>query len=182
LKSCVRDWRNIESFLAERLMGVKKIIFDHRTLVGICIIFFLSVFLGSVANIGLIKRYLKGEFKQAFISRESFPGLVFISLPEAEELWFSRQAIFIDSRSREEYQLGHIPGAVSLPLVEAKREKIKFFENFPPGTALVIYCEGGDCQTSLNLGKILYQRGFKNIRIYSGGWTEWVNAGKPVEK
>lgn len=182
LKSCVRDFRNIGNFLVEFWIVVKKILFNRQIWNEIFIVIGLAVVFGFVSNFGLIKRFLAGEFRQAFISQEKFRGLVFISLSEAEDLWFNQQAVFIDSRSREEYDLGHIPGAISVPLEEVKRGNDKFLESLQPDRTFVIYCEGGDCQTSLNLGKILYQRGFKNLKIFSGGWAEWAAAGKPVEK
>ncbi|HEK85570.1 MAG: rhodanese-like domain-containing protein [Candidatus Saccharicenans sp.] len=182
MKSCVRDWKNIKNYLVEFQTVVKKTIFNRRTWIEISIIICLSIFLGIVTNLGLIKRYLAGEFKSAFISQESFPGLVFISLPEAEELWSNRQAIFIDSRSASEYSRGHIPGAISIPLEEVQRGNEEILKILEPPEALVIYCEAGDCQTSLNLAKILYQRGYKNLKIYSGGWAEWIASGNPVEK
>jgi rhodanese-related sulfurtransferase len=163
-------------------MAIRKFLLSSQTWKEILIILCLSMVLGLVANFGLIKKFMAGEFRQAFISKEEFAGLVFISLQEAEDLWFNQQALFVDSRSEEEYGKGHIPGAVSVSLEEVNKGRKNLLEQLPSNRLLVIYCEGGDCLTSLNLGKLLYQKGFKNIRIFSGGWNEWVAAGKPVEK
>ena len=38
-----------------------------------------------------------------------------ISLDEAEKLFFTDAAVFIDARSEEDYARGHIQGALSLP-------------------------------------------------------------------
>jgi len=182
LKFCVRDWRSIRNFLAEFSIVIRKILFHRQTWKEIFIIVGLAVVFGLVSNSGLIKRFLAGEFREAFILPEEFPGLVFISLQEAEDLWFTQQALFVDSRSEEEYRQAHIPGAISIPLEQVKRGNENLLPKFPSDRLLVIYCEGGDCLTSLNLGRLLYQKGFKNIRIFSGGWNEWSVSGRPVEK
>jgi rhodanese-related sulfurtransferase len=52
---------------------------------------------------------------------------------------------------------------------------------FPEDQVIVVYCEGGDCQTSVALAKVIHERGFTDIRVLSGGWGDWVAAGLPVE-
>jgi rhodanese-related sulfurtransferase len=47
---------------------------------------------------------------------------------------------------------------------------------------VVVYCEGGDCQSSLDLAKRLHEAGFRDIRVSTGGWDEWRAAGLPEEK
>ncbi len=163
-------------------MSLKSIFSDRETWRGIIIIIGLSVLLAVTTQFGLIKRFLKGEFRQAFISREEFPGLVFISLSEAENLWSAGEAVVVDSRSQEEYASGHIPGAISIPLIEVKEGADYLFNRLPPDRQIVVYCEGGGCQTSLALARILYARGYKNIKVFSGGWEEWLKAGLPVER
>jgi rhodanese-related sulfurtransferase len=53
---------------------------------------------------------------------------------------------------------------------------------FPADQLLVVYCEGGDCQTSVSLAKLIHQRGFTDIRILFGGWEEWSAAGLPEQR
>ncbi|MBC7348910.1 MAG: rhodanese-like domain-containing protein [Candidatus Aminicenantes bacterium] len=163
-------------------MSLKEILRDRETWQGIIIILGLSLVLGAVSQVGLIKRFLQGEFKQAFLSRQEYPGLVFISLPEVEELWHNQQAAILDSRPSLEFRRGHIPGAVSVPLDEVKSGNYGLLQTIPGGQPLIIYCEGGDCLTSLNLARLLHERGFRDLRIFSGGWEDWTAAGLPVEK
>ena len=163
-------------------MKLREILSDRETWQGLAIILGLSVFLAVITQLGLIRRFWQGEFKQAFINRQEFPGLVFVSLAEAESLWASGEALLVDSRSREEYAAGHVPGAFSLPLVEIKSGQEDLLRLLPEDKPLVVYCEGGSCQTSLALAKILFSKGFKNIKVFSGGWEEWLQAGLPVEK
>lgn len=164
------------------MMRLREILTDRETWLGIGIILTVSIFLAVITQFGLIKRFWQGEFRRAFISRDEFPGLVFISLAEAENLWATKEAVIVDSRSREEFASGHIPGAINLPLTVARNDRERLPLLLPGDKQLLVYCEGGSCQTSLALAKILYNQGYKNIRVFSGGWEEWLKAGLPVEK
>lgn len=163
-------------------MNLKQILRDGETWKGIFIILALSLVIGTVSNLGLIKKFLRGEFQQAFFSKKDYPGLVFVTLPEVEELWHNQAAVIVDSRPVSEFRRGHIPGSISLTLEEARSGDSSRLERIGPGSPLIIYCEGGDCLTSLNLARFLHGLGFRDLRVFSGGWAEWLEAGLPVEK
>jgi rhodanese-related sulfurtransferase len=92
------------------------------------------------------------------------------------------EAALLDARTADLYAQGHVPRALSAPAKEAEASLPWFFERLPLEGALVIYCEGGDCSSSLVLAKLLHEKGFTDIRIFSGGWEEWERAGLPGEK
>lgn len=140
----------------------------------------LSFVLGAAVNFSLLRRFFDGDFRQSFLDLRKFEGIRFITLPEAQDLFSREEAVFIDSRDQEQYSAGHIPGALSLPLKENQEDPADAAVLFPPGQCLVVYCEGGDCQTSIALAKLIQRKGFKDIRIFAGGWEEWTEAGLPV--
>jgi len=74
-----------------------------------------------------------------------------------------------------------VPRARSVPAAEIGTLMPVLIRRMAKETALVVYCEGGDCQSSLTLAKRLYDEGFKDIRVLSGGWEEWKKAGLPEE-
>ena len=156
-------------------MGLKKL---FREVVFIVL---LSSILGAAANFSLIRRFFQGEFKQGFLSAEEFPGVRFIALQETEDLYRQGKSVFVDSRSRGEFSAGHVPGSLNIPLGESKQGIAGEALPYPQDQILVVYCEGGDCQTSVSLAKLIQARGFRDIRIFAGGWTEWSSAGLPVE-
>jgi rhodanese-related sulfurtransferase len=168
-------------------MALKKIIPEVLFIVG------LSVVLGAAVNVRLLRRFVAGEFRQGFIDEREYAGIRFITLAEAEDLFAQRiqtgqGAVFIDSRSRQDYAAGHIPGALNLPGGDWKNEKETSAEgslstalSFRKDQVLVVYCEGGDCQTSIALAKLIHGQGYADIRILSGGWAEWIAAGLPDE-
>jgi rhodanese-related sulfurtransferase len=157
------------------------------------LIIIVSVVLGTAVNFPLLRRFLAGEFRQSFLDEREYTGVRFIALAEAEDLFagnFQTEegAIFIDSRSRPDFAAGHIPGALNIPVGELGSQgkksgaaKLSATLPFPEDQVLVVYCEGGDCQTSVALAKLIHERGFTDIRVLSGGWGDWVAAGLPVE-
>jgi rhodanese-related sulfurtransferase len=144
----------------------------------------VSCLLGGVVNFSLVRRFFAGEFRESFLPRDKYPGIRLITLAEAEDLFAAggRAAVFVDSRSRREFAAGHIPGALTIPLEENKDSLPEGVLTYPPGQTLVVYCEGGDCHTSLALARLIHDRGFQDIRIFSGGWEEWAAAGLPMEQ
>jgi rhodanese-related sulfurtransferase len=154
-------------------MNFKKIV------AGAALIVLVSALLGLAANFSLFQKFLRGEFRESLFSSDQYPGIILISLAEAEELFIGRDALFIDSRPKQKFSEGHILNAVSVPLEENKK-KLNSPLNIPLETTIVVYCDGGDCQESLGLAKTLHDHGFKNIRVFTGGWAEWARTGYPT--
>ena len=153
----------------------------RRTLQQALALAVLSVVAAAAIHFPLIKRFARGEFRESFFVQADYPGVRLITLAEAEDLWRAGEAAFIDARTADLYREGHVPRALSAPAQEAEAALPSFFERLPLEAALVIYCEGGDCQSSLILAKRLHDEGFKDIRVLSGGWEEWKRAGLPEE-
>jgi len=153
-----------------------------KTLFQIILIIILSCIIGFGINYSLIKRYIKGEFKQSFLSSEEYPNISFITLAEAEDLFFSQEAVFVDSREKDAFRSGHIVGALSIPYTGSSKEDILREIQLLPQETLVVYCDGSECQSSIALARMLHENGIKDIKVFFGGWKEWVNAGLPVEQ
>lgn len=147
---------------------------------GAAVIILLAAAAGTAANARLIGRFLRGEFRQSFTTPVEYPRIRFITIPEAEDLFAAGEAAFLDSRSRREFGAGHVPGAKSLPLEEHTRGVKPEAAGVPLERTLVVYCEGGDCQASVGLARLLHDAGFLDIRVLAGGWAEWRAAGLPV--
>jgi rhodanese-related sulfurtransferase len=151
----------------------------RKTIIGAVLIVLAAVFLGLAANFSLFQKFLNGEFRERLFSPEKYPGIVLIGLAEAEELFVRREALFIDSRPQQKFSKGHILNAVSIPL-EDNKTKLRSPINAPLEQTIVVYCDGGDCQESLALAKVLSGQGYKNIRVFTGGYAEWVGSRHPT--
>lgn len=142
----------------------------------------LSLFIAAAVHFPLIQRFARGEFKESFFQAAEYPGVRLITLEEAEDLWRKGEVVFLDARRQALYHDGHVPSARSFPATEAKPALPAGILSLPrPGT-IVVYCEGGDCQTSLLQARRLHDQGFMDIRVMTEGWAGWQAAGLPGEK
>ena len=103
-----------------------------------------------------------------------------ISLAEAKSLFESDSALFIDTRHPFDFRLGHIRGAINEPLTEFNSE-ISALRRLPDNKVLIAYCDGADCNSSIEFAARLSSLGFRRVRIFFGGWEEWTSHGLPVE-
>jgi len=82
----------------------------------------------------------------------------------------------LDVRPEDEFAMGHIPGAINLPLAELEHQ----LAELPSGQEIVAYCRGAYCVLSFEAVASLRALGFKARRLEEG-YPEWKAAGLPVE-
>jgi rhodanese-related sulfurtransferase/DNA-binding MarR family transcriptional regulator len=83
--------------------------------------------------------------------------------------------VVLDVRPVEEYNAGHIPGAVNIPLGElAKR-----IRELPKRKEVIAYCRGPFCLMSFQAVELLRKRGWTARRL-KDGLPEWRSEGRPV--
>ncbi|MBT4132779.1 MAG: hypothetical protein HOG76_00060 [Candidatus Marinimicrobia bacterium] len=102
-----------------------------------------------------------------------------ISLQKAYSAYENGSAIFFDARSPEEFGSGHIKAAVNLP-VHAFLDSLNYLENLDFNKHIITYCDGEDCNASIDLAADLKMMGFAQVNFFFGGWQEWRDAGYPV--
>lgn len=86
------------------------------------------------------------------------------------------EVTLLDVRPPEEYEAGHLPGAVSVPLPElAKR-----LSDLPKRREVVAYCRGPYCVLAVEAVKLLRARGFKAVRL-GDGILDWAARGLEVK-
>jgi ArsR family transcriptional regulator len=81
----------------------------------------------------------------------------------------------LDVRPADEFALGHLPGAVNIPLRELEAR----LAQLDRGQEIVAYCRGPYCVLSYEAVAALRARGFKARRL-EDGLPEWRAAGLPV--
>lgn len=82
----------------------------------------------------------------------------------------------LDVRPREEYEAGHLPGAVNIPIDRLESELARL----PRKREVVAYCRGPYCLMSFEAVAALRKCGWKARRL-EDGFPEWKAAGLPVE-
>jgi rhodanese-related sulfurtransferase/DNA-binding transcriptional ArsR family regulator len=81
----------------------------------------------------------------------------------------------LDVRPSDEFALGHIAGAVNIPLRELEAR----LAELDPAQEIIAYCRGPYCVLSYEVVAALRNRGFKARRL-EDGLPEWRAAGLPV--
>ena len=98
-----------------------------------------------------------------------------IDAPSAAAL--DSEPLFVDVRERDEWDEGHIPGALHVPRghLESRVEQVV------PDRArrVVVYCAGGN--RSAFAAKTLEELGYEDVRSLAGGFTDWKRNGFPVQ-
>jgi rhodanese-related sulfurtransferase len=70
----------------------------------------------------------------------------------------------LDVRPTEEYNAGHIPGAISIPL----KELLLRLSDLPRDQEIVAYCRGPYCVLSIQAVEMLRSRGYQALRLEEG--------------
>ncbi len=104
-----------------------------------------------------------------------------VLLAEVREL-IAAGALLVDARDGALYADGHLPGAIRLPLGEVETLLEDFHRKAAPDRTLVLYCSGYGCPDSFDLGLRLIADGYRDVRVFEGGFPEWRDAGLPVDK
>ncbi len=84
--------------------------------------------------------------------------------------------MILEVRPDDEYGLGHLPGALSIPLGQSQRR----FSELPRKREIVPNCRVADCVLSFDAFAELRARGFK-VRRLNAVFPEWNAAGLPLE-
>jgi len=137
---------------------------------------------GEDAVIGLLNALSRvGERNSAEIARvmasyfRARDELEPVSRTELLDRLRAGAAAVLDVRPEDEFQQGHLPGALNIPLAQLERR----LAELPPDREIVAYCRGPWCVLSFEAVAALRQRGFQ-ARHLEDGFPEWKVAGLPI--
>jgi rhodanese-related sulfurtransferase len=103
------------------------------------------------------------------------------TVDQATKLYDSGKYIFVDARSPEDYEAGHIQGAVSLPVGQFEEKIAAFLERYPPEASIITYCSGRTCLDSHRLAEFLLDFGYDKVTVFIDGFPGWEAEGHPIE-
>jgi rhodanese-related sulfurtransferase len=84
-------------------------------------------------------------------------------------------AVFLDTRSKKEYETSHILNAIWVGYDEFS---LKTLKAIPKNTPIIVYCSVG--YRSEKIGEKLQKAGYKNVKNLWGGIFEWANQSHPL--
>ena len=82
----------------------------------------------------------------------------------------------LDVRPKEEFEAGHVQGAINIPIEELQQH----LKDFEPGQEVIAYCRGPHCILAFDAVAQLRKGGLQARRL-ENGFPEWKIAGLPVE-
>jgi molybdopterin/thiamine biosynthesis adenylyltransferase/rhodanese-related sulfurtransferase len=103
-------------------------------------------------------------------------GIEEIRAPEAAAL--DGEPLFLDVRERDEWDEGHLPGALHVPRGNLESR----VEGLVPDRdrRIVVYCAGGS--RSAFAAKTLGELGYTDVTSLAGGFTDWKRNGFPIQQ
>ena len=145
------------------------------------VLFLVACALGLVYTSATEKGMFARTPRSKITDRTDVPTPTMVSRDEARNYFESGSALFVDARHDFDFNLGHIKGALSVPLKDYDTKK-SALDGIPKDRLIIAYCDGAECNSSIELSVKLMKDGYKNVRIFFGGWREWVDANLPIEK
>jgi rhodanese-related sulfurtransferase len=104
-----------------------------------------------------------------------------VSTEQLRRILTDGSALVLDTRSRDEFDAGHIPGARRIDAPANERvTAIGHLVNGDKNAALVLYCNGPFCRASRQLAAQLIAAGFTNVKRYQLGIPIWRALGGPT--
>lgn len=104
----------------------------------------------------------------------------YLPVEEAAKLWREGATLFLDARDPADYEAGHIGNAMNLPAQSFDRHFPTIAPMLTRQSAMVLYCDGVECELGSRLRDSLRSLGYTNTHLLLNGWTEWRAAGLPV--
>jgi rhodanese-related sulfurtransferase len=106
-------------------------------------------------------------------ARQRVPEMTVHELRELQAR--SNEFVLVDVREQNEWNLGHIPGAIYIGrgVLESSVE-----QRIPREARVVLYCQSGN--RSALAGQTMLELGYDNVTSVAGGWRDWVGTGGEV--
>ena len=127
----------------------------------------------TLRDLGQLRLTEVGELLRSLADDEG------LELVDRSTLWRMAQdgeVTVLDVRPPAEYDAGHIPGAVSIPLDDLERR----LSDVPREQLVVAYCRGPYCVLAVQAVELLRNQGFTARRL-EDGFPEWREEGLPIE-
>jgi rhodanese-related sulfurtransferase len=164
-------------------MDLKKLAKEISLLLGVAVVLAIIVNYFSPVGIAVVGQW---DISQGVITARAKNNVV-ADKPEIEDVTIAKHifdsgnALFVDARSRDNYNDGHIPGAASMPVGEFDNLIDSFMDQYSVDQTIVAYCSGRTCEDSHNLAQLLIDFGFTDVKVFIDGFPGWEAEGYPIE-
>jgi rhodanese-related sulfurtransferase len=107
------------------------------------------------------------------------PAMQFSELTwvQVKPLVVAGKVLLVDARLKANYELSHIPGAISFPFTSSAVDVQLFALKYPKQTQFVVYCGSEQCHLSHQVAEVLFMIcGYTNVSEMPGGFAEYLAA------
>jgi rhodanese-related sulfurtransferase len=108
--------------------------------------------------------------------RKKRNALEAVRIDELLDRLASRNIVLLDVRPTSEYDDGHIPDAINVPVEEVTSQLKKLSKS----KQYIAYCRGPFCVFADEAVSVLVKEGFRAKRLHEG-FADWKSKGLPVE-
>jgi rhodanese-related sulfurtransferase len=100
-----------------------------------------------------------------------------VSMQVIEERW-KGDVLWIDARVQEQFDEGHIPGALLLNEQKFEQQLVTYLDVLQTNSKpIVVYCNAAKCEASRNVLERMKQvLPIENAFVLKGGWKAWRQA------
>ena len=105
-----------------------------------------------------------------------------ISFGVLKEIFNKSGIILIDVRSPQVFKKEHIPWAINIPYHEFPEKLPEIMKQISFSQEIIVYCGGIECFDAKDMAFLLQAKGYKDVKVYKGGWGEWTQNNMPLEK
>lgn len=103
-----------------------------------------------------------------------------IGIDQIFPLRMEDKALMVDVRPVLLYKLGHIDGAISMPVADFKNSfpkvKPQLDAAVAAGKVIITYCQSESCPDASSAGRYLAAQGY-DVSVYRAGLSEWKAVG-----
>jgi rhodanese-related sulfurtransferase len=87
--------------------------------------------------------------------------------------------VIVDARTPEEFDSGHVPGAINIPTAAFLKGRPEGLGQIPRDADVIIYCDDRDCASSRIVAEQLRLYGFgpDGVRVFTPGYPAWEVGG-----
>jgi rhodanese-related sulfurtransferase len=103
-------------------------------------------------------------------------GIEAVTMDELKKRLRDKDVLVLDVRPPEEFDAGHIRGALSMPVGQLKRR----LRELPKNKEIVAYCRGQYCSFAPEAVRYLTDKGYR-AKLLREGLPDWASAGLPLE-
>ncbi len=80
--------------------------------------------------------------------------------------------ILVDTRAAEDYERGHITGAINIDSAESFANVLSAYQSLDQSKEIIIYCYSSFCLNGRKVGNFLAENGIY-VKEMTVGWNEW---------